>query len=205
MKRTNSYIKTNEVIDYWLKSNENIFINKPSIETKLILREETCFCCGDHRGNLEKAHIIPVSSGGSDNVNNIHILCKPCHLRTEAFSDLPIIGKELYFNFIKKHPELCILRENILIELIEENIDLLKNNINFQEKPKKDIQIEIKPTLSNLKYYEKELRYWKKERNKFLDIIVKDKPKDFDIKYKMNLVRTEIKKYEDLIKIEKTE
>ena len=200
MARSNSNINVSLVVDYWLKCDNDIFINKPSIKSKLNLGDVTCFCCGDHRGNLEKAHIIPVSSGGSDDINNIHILCKSCHLRTESLTDIPVIGKELYFNFIKKHPELCLIREEITLKLIIENYELIQDKF-VGENIKNDYKIKVKPVLSNLKYYQKQLMGWKKERDKLLDIIRKDKPTDIDIKFEMNIIRNEINKYEDLIKI----
>jgi len=200
MARSNSNINVSLVVDYWLKCDNDIFINKPSIKSKLNLGDVTCFCCGDHRGNLEKAHIIPVSSGGSDDINNIHILCKSCHLRTESLTDIPVIGKELYFNFIKKHPELCLIREEIMLKLIKENYELMQYKL-VGENIENDFKTKVKPILSDLKIYKNHLNYWKKEQRKFIDMLMKDKPTDIDIKYEANLIRQEIKKYEDLIKL----
>ena len=200
MKRNNSNIKTIDVINYWLKSD--IFINKPTINFKLSLGEETCFCCGDHRGNLEKAHIIPVSSGGSDDISNIHILCKSCHLRTESLTDIPIIGFELYFNFIKQHPELCLLREEISVKLIKKNIDIIPNKFkknNFETKP----IIEKKPLIINLEFYKKQIVKFKKERSKIIDCICKGTITDLDAKSSIKIVREEIEKYQSLIEKEK--
>ena len=204
MTRSNSNINISFVVDYWLKCDNDIFINKPTIKLKLNLGDVTCFCCGDHRENLEKAHIIPVSSGGSDDVDNIHILCKSCHLRTESLSDIPVIGKDLYFNFIKEHPELCLIREQISLKLIKENFKIC-NDIFTKENIVNNYKVKVKPVLSNLKYYKKQLIHWKKERSNLLDFIIKDKQTDIDIKFQMNIIRNEINKYEDLIKNNKTE
>lgn len=40
-----------------------------------------CFACG-MEGN-ERAHIIARSAGGSDDVENLHILCSQCHKDSE--------------------------------------------------------------------------------------------------------------------------
>ncbi len=199
MSRNNSSIKIHSVVEYWLKSNKDIFINKPTIKLNLNSGQVTCFCCGDHRDNLEKAHIIPVSSGGSDNVDNIHILCKSCHLRTESFTDIPIIGNELYFNFIKQHPELFLLRQKITSKLISQNFELC-SNVFGKEKINIDIQVKKeKPILSNLALYKKELKFWKNEMSLLIKDIMDGVGDEEEIKQKAKEIRIEIKKYEDLI------
>ena len=200
MLRNNSSIKIDSVVEYWLNNDEDIFTNKPTIKLNLKSGQVTCFCCGDHRDNLEKAHIIPVSSGGSNNVDNIHILCKSCHLRTESFTDIPVIGNELYFNFIKQHPELFLLRQKITSKLISQNFELCssvfgkeKNNIEYKVKKEK-------PILSNLSLYKKELKYWKNQMSLLIQDIMNGISDEEEIKQKAKEVRIQIEKYENLIK-----
>ena len=131
-------------------------------------------------------------------------MCKSCHLRTESLTDIPVIGKELYFNFIKEHPELCLIREQITLKLINENFKIC-NDIFGKETILNNCKFKVKPVFSNLKYYKKQLIHWKKERDNLLDFIIKDKPTNIDIKFEMNIIRNEINKYEDLIKNNKTE
>jgi hypothetical protein len=123
MGRIRSNINIDEVINYWTNEGNYIFKNKPRILFILKHFNSECFCCGDNRGNLEKAHIIPVSSGGSDEIQNIHILCKSCHIRTESITDIPVFGKELYFRLIEEHPDLGFTRQNIQLDLVEKNKD----------------------------------------------------------------------------------
>lgn len=61
--------------------------------------EEQCFACGDTY-IIERCHIIPRNSGGTDLVNNIHLLCKKCHIESEF-----LYGNVYWnwFNYQRKH------------------------------------------------------------------------------------------------------
>ncbi|MGD9671833.1 MAG: HNH endonuclease [Hyphomicrobiaceae bacterium] len=41
-----------------------------------------CFRCGNPH-ILQRAHIIALQAGGSNHANNLHLLCKPCHVESE--------------------------------------------------------------------------------------------------------------------------
>lgn len=46
-----------------------------------------CFACGWHSENLERAHIVARSLGGSDSADNIHLLCPTCHMDSEYLGE----------------------------------------------------------------------------------------------------------------------
>jgi hypothetical protein len=48
-------------------------------------RRGLCFACGWERP-LERAHIHAKCEGGSDEVDNLHLLCHSCHRHTEFLS-----------------------------------------------------------------------------------------------------------------------
>ena len=53
--------------------------------------ENTCFKCNlkpfiDDSIVVERCHIIPVCEGGSDDLENIHLLCNSCHKESEVYS-----------------------------------------------------------------------------------------------------------------------
>lgn len=134
MGRKRSFINSEDILEFWGKDNSYVF-RKKEINLgwmfKFQDKEEFCFCCGDIKG-IQKAHIIPVSSGGIDAVENLHLLCNSCHLRTEAMTDIPIIGMELYKDFIVNHPDLRSFREFRFYEIVSKlNTDKQKELCNL--------------------------------------------------------------------------
>ena len=47
---------------------------------------DTCFACGFHL-KVERAHIVAVSDGGTNDCENIHLLCPNCHLESENLNE----------------------------------------------------------------------------------------------------------------------
>lgn len=55
-------------------------IKKKETRKHIIDRDKKCLCCGSDK-NLSIDHIIPVSIGGSNDFNNLQLLCKSCNSR----------------------------------------------------------------------------------------------------------------------------
>lgn len=117
MGRKRTFINSKDILEYWSREDSYIYKKGGLFRFYFKSNEEFCFCCGDIK-QIEKAHIIAVSSGGEDTVENLHLLCKSCHLRTEQITDFPFIGKELYKELIINHPNLRIFREEKMYYLI---------------------------------------------------------------------------------------
>ena len=49
------------------------------------LRIDGCWRCGKI-GYVERAHINPRCEGGSDSVDNLHLLCRVCHTESEGMT-----------------------------------------------------------------------------------------------------------------------
>ncbi len=64
------------------EGNQKISVKIPTRVRKNVRRrdEGKCVDCGSKK-NLEYVHIIPLSSGGSNSVGNIQLLCKECKRR----------------------------------------------------------------------------------------------------------------------------
>ena len=76
-----------ETDDDWVKEdtdegNQKRSVKIPTRVKKNVRRrdERKCVDCGSQK-NLEYDHIIPLSSGGSNSVGNIQLLCKECKKR----------------------------------------------------------------------------------------------------------------------------
>jgi 5-methylcytosine-specific restriction endonuclease McrA len=46
-----------------------------------------CQICGTDEGEMHIDHIIPRKSGGTHDLDNLRVLCKPCNLRKGALND----------------------------------------------------------------------------------------------------------------------
>lgn len=65
---------------------------KQSPEARQLLREHHCCeLCGDTR-NLEVHHIIPVVCGGSNDINNLIVICGACHAKLTPKNELIKLG-----------------------------------------------------------------------------------------------------------------
>lgn len=50
------------------------------LKAKIHLRDKyTCQCCGLVTMELECDHIVNTAQGGTDDLDNLQSLCKPCH------------------------------------------------------------------------------------------------------------------------------
>ena len=80
------------IFRYWID-------NKQFVDLDIfIFSKLQCMACGfNHRnGNsLDCAHIVARHHGGSDDVSNIHLLCRNCHIESESLSE------EYYWKWFK--------------------------------------------------------------------------------------------------------
>lgn len=69
--------------DFW--SNTSIWRFKGFDSRAEFLEGDYCFACGFTNGEskTERAHIVPLSAGGSNECENLHLLCGRCHIDSE--------------------------------------------------------------------------------------------------------------------------
>ena len=48
-----------------------------------VLEDNYCFACGLKHTKMERCHIVARNNGGSDSVDNLHVLCSTCHKDSE--------------------------------------------------------------------------------------------------------------------------
>jgi len=137
-----------------------------------ITNNNTCFKCGVtpffNKKNIivDRAHILAVCEGGTDDLNNLHLLCKSCHRESEAYSG---VEYDLWFTSRNKEEfatSLFLLWEKGEIEDTPLNKYFKKIKSNFINKYSKqfyecqmlDYSIQNKLHLDN---YYKTIRYEK--------------------------------------------
>lgn len=74
--------------------------------------EDICWCCGEYT-SLDRCHIHALVDGGSDTLDNVHLLCRPCHLRTEGMTPAA------YWTYLEHHPYEPIARMTKRYEAIK--------------------------------------------------------------------------------------
>ena len=74
MTKRRSFSKT-VIVEHWVNS------------TKFnCCMTDICWVCGEFSLSLDKCHIKPLWRGGVDELDNIVLLCRNCHLDTEGLS-----------------------------------------------------------------------------------------------------------------------
>jgi len=76
-----------------------------------------CFAC-EKTFNLERCHIIPSIYGGSESLDNLHILCSSCHKQTEGMG---LYNPNLYNMFLKNKQNWMTEISNIVIDNFKRN------------------------------------------------------------------------------------
>lgn len=111
--------KPKAVYEYWKKTG----LPPAKNHEFTYLEEKVCFACGIFH-HLHRAHIVPISSGGPNTVENIHLLCEACHSRSEAN---PKYWN--WFGYMRKYEWRD--RSEWCIKILE------MNGVNFEEEYKK--------------------------------------------------------------------
>lgn len=85
-----------------------------------------CWGCGMYNNgySLERAHILPRSFGGTDDVSNLHMLCSKCHSITETVYGSIYWDWFMKNNFMQVHPIeiqwIASKDQNLLFDFVRE-------------------------------------------------------------------------------------
>lgn len=77
MSRKGSLPSKKKILEFWWPKLKEL--EKVDVYTL----DSDCFCCGLNKF-LERAHIKPECQGGANTVENLHLLCKSCHIESEG-------------------------------------------------------------------------------------------------------------------------
>ena len=106
-----------KIFEYWESRLDSIY-------------PQQCFACSSlDTTRLERAHIFARCDGGSDKVDNLHLLCRHCHVSSETISG------EKYWQWFKYTFENWI---EITIARCKPHINMALNNLNDLERGEYD-------------------------------------------------------------------
>ena len=102
MKPTHKNMPSRERITrYWVNNHRDHpeslpwWNREPYYEHQIPEDCKWCFACKKSYHSVDRAHILPLSSGGGNGCENLHLLCHSCHKESEHLSG------EVYWVWIK--------------------------------------------------------------------------------------------------------
>lgn len=156
MSRKRNMPSRKKIFDFW------------NGKLKSAVNDNTCFKCGvtsvldKNVVIVDRSHILAVCEGGSDELDNLHLLCRSCHKDSEAYS-----GEEYNLWFLSKSKEQFSTSLFVLWDKGELNNNRLDDYFN---KVKFDY---IKNVSQEL--YDFQIKYYEKENKTLLDAYYKEK------------------------------
>jgi hypothetical protein len=96
---------------FW--SNTSLWRFKGFDSRAEFLEADYCFACGFTNGEskTERAHIVALSTGGTNECENLHLLCGRCHIDSELLgspSDDPFQAKYWRWLFSRTYDDRCM-------------------------------------------------------------------------------------------------
>jgi hypothetical protein len=127
-----------QIYEHWKNRLVNDY-GKDFYKGKTLIRERQrtkepyaymCFACGTFSVKIERAHIIAICEGGSNDVSNLHLLCGSCHRNSETINNFPAYEKW----FKKRGPHRSDGIDS-LQDRVEDFIDAICRNAEKEEYP----------------------------------------------------------------------
>lgn len=82
MSRSRKMPSKQQIFAFWEEGQGAESFEKFGIE----ITDDGCFACGFHF-KIERCHIVAVTDGGTDNCDNLHLLCPNCHIESEYLNE----------------------------------------------------------------------------------------------------------------------
>jgi hypothetical protein len=100
----------NEIRTYW---SHRLVLEGKFLSPDELFEGDVCFACAmdnsDYTGPTHKAHIMAKCSGGPPTLDNLHVLCKACHLDSEFLE-----GKA-YWNWFHKRTAMAGIMSTMML------------------------------------------------------------------------------------------
>ena len=156
MSRKRNMPSRKKIFDFW------------NGKLKSVVNDNTCFKCGvtsvlnKEMVIVDRAHILAVCEGGSDELDNLHLLCRSCHKDSEAYS-----GEEYNLWFLSKSKEQFAKSLFVLWDKGELNHNRLDDYFN-------KVKFDCIKNVSQ-EWYDFQIKYYKQENKTLLDSYYKEK------------------------------
>ena len=89
LRAPRSKIPSRDAIKKWWAEHESAFVLNKFDSIEEFVEEEYCWACGftsDY--TLERCHVIPVLTGGTNEFSNLVLMCSTCHRASEYIDDI---------------------------------------------------------------------------------------------------------------------
>ncbi len=158
------------------KIDERITFSWQDKNVMLVKSGGKCAHCGKllRTQNVSAEHVIPLSKGGTNDIDNLVALCPDCNEKKDNF----IYEPKLYYKYLKKD-HLKLLQQNFEKYLTKVNWFSLTNMAPCDEVPVeywlflKGRYGQAKPVKSNIKFYKAQSNSYSSDRQCLLDYIEK--------------------------------
>ncbi len=85
-----------DIYDYWESRIDGLYEDR--YNGGPLEHYHCCFACGSYH-RIERAHIVPLCDGGTNDASNLHLLCAKCHIDSET-----LVG-DLYWAWLERMRE----------------------------------------------------------------------------------------------------
>lgn len=132
--------RKDKIRQYWIENGLKRGLDASRYDNAC--EKDICVCCGLKSSKLQKAHIIPNSRGGNEDVSNLILLCGRCHRESPDIAD-----ENILIEWMNEQPSEILRLINMIqpeAEKYADDITLIDDHISHQQKLREAFRVEYK-------------------------------------------------------------